>query len=422
LARIVLACWGSYGDLFPYVGLALELRALGHVPVVATCPIYRDIVEGESLAFHPVRPDVDPTSSDLIARVMDPARGPEVVVRELIVPFVRDAYEDLSKAIDGADFLLSHPVTMAAPLVGEKRGIPWMSSVLAPTSFFSRTDFPVAGPMPGPIKALRRTRWGAGLLTRIVRHATRDWTTPVQDFRRDLGLPPAGNALLEGQFSPRGTLAMFSSVMAAPQADWPPHTHLTGFSFYGGRVKALPDDVARFLDSGDPPIVFTLGSSAVGAPGSFYEESVAAARAIGRRAILLVGQYATTRPQVPGSMLVAEYAPHAELFPRAAAIVHHGGVGTTGQGLASGRPMLVVPHSHDQPDNADRCVRLGVSQTIDAREYRAPRVANALRALLERPAYASRAGDVAAIVRQEHGARAAADVIAGEIDRGDRRR
>ena len=255
----------------------------------------------------------------------------------------------------------------------------------------------------------------------IVRHATRDWTTPVQEFRRELGLPPVGNALLEGQFSARGTLAMFSSVMAAPRPDWPLHTHLTGFSFYNGRSTTLPDDVARFIEAGDPPIVFTLGSSAVGAPGSFYEESIAAARALGRRAILLVGQYATTRPQVPDSMLAAEYAPHAELFPRAAAIVHHGGVGTTGQGLASGRPMLVVPHSHDQPDNADRCVRLGVAQTIDAREYRAPRVTDALRVLLERASYALRAGEVAAIVRREHGARAAAEVIVREIEPGGSR-
>lgn len=417
MARVVLACWGSYGDLFPYVGLALELRALGHTPVVATCPFYRDIVEGEGLAFHPVRPDIDPTAGELLARVMDPARGPEVVVRELIAPFVREAYEDLSHAVEGADFLLSHPVTMAAPLLGEKLGLPWMSSVLAPASFFSTYDFPVAGPMPGLIRALRRTRFGASLLMKIVRRATRDWTTPVQQFRAELGLPPAGAPLFEGQFSARGTLAMFSSVLASPQRDWPPNTHVTGFSFYSGRSRTLPDDVARFLAAGEPPIVFTLGSSAVGAPGSFYEESIAAARAIGRRAILLVGQYAKSRPSLPDTMMAADFAPHSELFPRAAAIVHHGGVGTTGQALASGRPMLVVPHSHDQPDNADRCVRLGVAETIDARQYRAPRVSEVLRGLVERASYASRAGEVAAAVRQEHGARTAADVIVREIAR-----
>jgi UDP:flavonoid glycosyltransferase YjiC (YdhE family) len=119
-------------------------------------------------------------------------------------------------------------------------------------------------------------------------------------------------------------------------------------------------------------------------------------------------------------MLVAAYAPHAELFPRAAAIVHHGGVGTTGQGLASGRPMIVVPHSHDQPDNADRCVRLGVAHAIDAREYRAPRVAASLKTLLDDPSVGARARQVASKVRSEHGARAAADAIVRQIERSPR--
>src|SRR5262249_35745081 len=157
-------------------------------------------------------------------------------------------------------------------------------------------------------------------------------------------------------------LAMFSPVIGPPQADWPPKTTQTGFPFYEGDGE-LPPEVAAFLDAGDPPIVFTLGSSAVGAPGVFYDESVGAVRRLGGRAVLLVGRHAD-RPvteALPGSILVVDYAPHAPLFRRARAIVHHGGIGTTAQALRAGRPMLVVPHAHDQQDNARRVARLGVA-------------------------------------------------------------
>src|SRR6187455_787495 len=93
--RIVLACWGSYGDLIPYLGLAIRLKAAGFAPVLATCPYYRGLVEAEGIEFHPVRPDVDPSDTDLMARVMDPVRGSQVVLHEMVMPFIRQSYDDL---------------------------------------------------------------------------------------------------------------------------------------------------------------------------------------------------------------------------------------------------------------------------------------------------------------------------------------
>ncbi|HUL73424.1 MAG TPA: nucleotide disphospho-sugar-binding domain-containing protein, partial [Vicinamibacterales bacterium] len=166
-------------------------------------------------------------------------------------------------------------------------------------------------------------------------------------------------------------------------------------------------------DRGEPPIVFTLGSSAVGAPGTFYDESVRAATMLGRRAVFLVGKYAPalSQSQLPDSMLAVDVAPHDALFPRAAAIVHHGGVGTTGQALRSGRPMLVVPHSHDQPDNGARLSRLGCGRMLDARKYTAERAAAQLRILLGQPSYRQRAEAVGVEVRGENGTATACDAI-----------
>jgi UDP:flavonoid glycosyltransferase YjiC (YdhE family) len=412
-ARILLASWGSHGDLYPYLGLALQLKALGRAPVLATCAYHRPIVERAGVEFRPLRPDVDPSNTDLLKRVMDPARGSEVIIRELIVPALHEQHEDLRAAARDAALIVSHPVTFAAPVVAAQLGLPWLSTVLAPLSFFSVSDFPALPPLHRLSGVYRIGGALTGrLVKRLAKRMTREWTAWARALRADAKLPP-DDPLYEGQFSPYGTLALYSPVLGAPQPDWPPHTHVTGFVFYNGPAGQLPPEVAEFLEAGDPPVVFTLGSSAVGAAGTFYDESAKAAQRIGRRAVLLTGLLPANRPKAvaPSRVLVTDYAPHDLLFPRAAAVVHHGGVGTTGQALRSGRPMIVVPFAHDQPDNAYRVKRLGVARVVYPPQYNARRVAHDLRALLDDPSYAARAADVARVVRAERGSEAAADAI-----------
>ena len=412
MSRVVLACWGSYGDLFPYLGVAHQLKLKGHTPVVATCPFYREVVEGEGLLFKPVRPDVRPDDAELLARVMDPARGSEVVIREVTAPGVRDAYADILDAAQGADLIVSHPITFAAPLVAGTMKLPWLSSVLSPMSFFSAHDFPVLPNLPPAVHLRTLGPWTGRLLMKVARRMTGPWVAPVDELRRELGLPFRGDPLYEGQFSPHGTIAMFSPIFGPPQRDWPACTEATGFSFFN-RAIPMPTELAAFLDAGDPPIVFTLGTSAVSAAGSFYEESVTAVTALKRRAVLLVGRDPRNRPKraLPDGVIAVDSAPHDQLFPAAAAIVHQGGVGTTGQALRSGRPTLVVPHAHDQPDNAFRVANLGVGRVLYPARYRAPRVEAHLSALLEDPRYAEHAAGIASRIHLEDGASRAAAVI-----------
>ena len=176
-------------------------------------------------------------------------------------------------------------------------------------------------------------------------------------------------------FSPYGTQAWFSKVLATPQPDWPSKTSITGFPFYDKLLpgQGLSPELQAFLDAGPPPVVFTLGSSAVFDAGTFYTESVEALKTLGCRGILLVGLDPRNQPKValPAGVIAAEYAPFSELFARAAAVAHQGGAGTTAQALRAGVPMCVVPHSHDQPDFARRCAELGVARTVSRGQYRA---------------------------------------------------
>jgi rhamnosyltransferase subunit B len=411
--RIVITSWGSYGDVFPYVGIARVLAQRGHRPVLAMPEFYRTVIEREGLEFSPVGPDVDPNDQATVARIMDPRKGTEAILRDLLMPALRDSYEQLKEAARGADLLVSHPVTFAAPVLADKMDLPWVSTVLAPISFFSTTDLPAFPPAPRLVH-LRRLGPGFGrLMVGLARRVTRSWMEPVYALRRDLGLVRGGDPIYEGQFSPTLTLALFSRLLAAPQPDWPSNVRTTGFVFYNGPDATLDSEVEAFLGGGPPPVVFTLGTSAVANAGRFYHESAEAARRLGLRAILLTGGFSENKPNLQQSrdVMAVDRAPHQLLFPRAAASVHQGGIGTTGQALRAGHPMLVVPHAHDQPDNAFRVTNIGVSRTVFPGGYKAARVARELERLLIDPRYEERAKEVASVVSAEGGAEGAADAL-----------
>jgi UDP:flavonoid glycosyltransferase YjiC (YdhE family) len=295
--HIVLTTFGSYGDLHPYIALGLALKELGHRPVVATSDVYREKVEETGLEFHAVRPDLppvdDPRAGEMIAKVMDTSAGAgvEYLLKDLLMSDVRGAYADLFAAVDGADFLVSHPITFAGPLVAEKTGIRWFSSVLAPVSFFSRFDPPLPPTTQWLFRAARGVGpWATGALINVIKLRTQPWLEPVAQLRKELGLKPGGHPIFEGQHSPYGVLALFSRVMAEPQKDWPANTCVTGFPFYDKKDGLpCPPELNRFLDQGPPPIVFTLGSSAVFTAGDFYRESREAAARLNRRAVFLIG-------------------------------------------------------------------------------------------------------------------------------------
>jgi len=204
---------------------------------------------------------------------------------------------------------------------------------------------------------------------------------PLNAFRAELGLAPVRAVFGSYVHSPQRVIGMFPEWFAPPAPDWPSQIRLTGFPLYDERgVTKLPDDLARFLDEGEPPVAFTPGS-AMFQGRSFLEESAQACALLGRRGLLLTRHYEHLPTNPPAGVKHVEFAPFSELLPRCAALVHHGGIGTCSQALHAGVPQLVVPHAHDQPDNAARLVRLGVARKIEVGKYRRGRVAQTLREL-----------------------------------------
>ena len=348
---------------------------------------------------------------------MDEQRGPEHIVKHVMMPAVRETYEDLLAAAGDADLLVAADLVYVAPLVAAVSGLPWVAVTMAPFSFLSRHDPPVLSQAPWLARLADVSKPAYAALLRLGKWRIRHWGERLDALRDTLGLPREADPLFAARERAAVLLGMFSPVFGPPQPDWPRNARATGFAFYD-RHEPMPDDLHRFLDNGEAPIVFTLGSAAVFDPGDFYRESAAAARLLGRRGVLLVGPEAHDVPTADDQIAVAAYAPYSVLLPRAAAVVHQGGIGTTAQALRAGRPMLIVPFSHDQPDNAARVVRLGAGLTVRRRRYSAQTAAAALRKLIEEPSYARRSAAIAEQLRHEDGASAAASAIERAVSAG----
>ena len=420
--RVVMTTIGSLGDLHPYIALALEMRKRYIEPVIATSNTYRERVESLNIEFRQIRPEtLEPDTPEyykLIEDVVDPKRGAEFLFKKLLVPAVRDMYADLREAVADADLLVTHPIVLAGPLVAQKTGIPWVSTELAPASLWSAFDPFVPPNMPWIHRVLKGRPTMGRLFMKLVKALSSPWLTELYQFRDELGLPPGGHPLFEGQYAPNLNLALFSNVMCEPQSDWPANTVITGFPFFDRKDNAPPDvNLLRFLGKGPAPIVFTLGSAAVHIAGDFYRESIKAAKLLKRRAVLLIGSERNrpTEP-LPEGVIAVNYAPFGELLPRAAAMVHQGGVGTTGQGLRAGIPMIVVPFAHDQHDNGSRVERIGVARTVPRNSYKAERIASELKEILGNPSYARCARQIGNRVRSESGSAFAVDLILDQLN------
>jgi rhamnosyltransferase subunit B len=410
--RILLATIGSLGDLHPVLALALGLRDRGHQCVVASTELYRAKVEGLGFQFHSLRPTTSAQDPETMRVLMDMRRGPEFLLRQLILPALPDTYEDLLAAAAGADLIIAGEIVFAAPLVSEKLGLPWVSELLSPFSFYSAYDPPVS-PYAPSLTFFYGINWRVNrVFIEASRLMLRHWWQPVRRLRRQLGLCPGGDPLFEDKFSAELILALFSPQIALPQPDWPSNTVQPGYVFYDQdeAQSGLSPELQAFLQAGEAPIVFTLGSSAVHDPRGFFDESAKGARMLNRRAVLLIGE----NPSPAGlgrDSIALPYAPFSELFPRAAVVVHQGGSGTTAQALRAGRPALVMPCGFDQPDNAARVKRIGAGLTISRESYSAQSAVRQLGRLLSETTYANNAARIAHSLRNEDGLSGACDAI-----------
>ncbi|HTY50364.1 MAG TPA: glycosyltransferase [Steroidobacteraceae bacterium] len=410
MSRILLATFGSLGDLHPYIAVGQALGARGHQAVIASCGDYEAAVTGAGLEFAAVPPRLDGMGDRevLTRRLFHPRQGTRRMLDEVVFPHLDAAHAAIDRAADGAQLLVGHPLTFGVPVVAQRRGLPWLSTVLAPSSFLSRHDPPRLS-----VDVLRRAHrlgpWAYDFMLGMVRHEVWRWEAPLRAFRARQGLPTPQIQIFEGQFSSLGTLALFDPVLGAPQADWPVDTQLCGAALHdaGGADGSAETSAAleQFLAEGEPPIVFALGSAAVWMGEDYFRSAIAATVQLQRRALLLTGK--PWPEPLPAGIRAFAYLPYSRVFPRAAAVVHQAGIGTLSQALRSGRPQLITPAGFDQLDNAERASKLGLARVLPFQKVTARRLRRELAALLADAGAAQAAARVAGQLDGQGAARAA---------------
>lgn len=421
--QIILPTIGTLGDLHPFIALGLALQTRGFDPVLAVSESHLARVEAAGITARAIMPSFEEVAERLGLTSLDQAgklmEDQHFIIREVVMRVLEQSTVRLDAIAGEAVAIVGSIFALAGPIVAEKRGIPFVPAILQPMALFSAIDPPRRqgmGTISSGHNGLAARSWNRLIFAIVRRELHRRYAPPINSVRALHGLAPLTvTPLLEPEADRPLRLGLYSPQFAPVQADHPANVRLTGFpGFDAGSADQVERDegLCRFLAAGPPPLIFTLGSFAAYTPGDFYRESALVARALGRRAILLTGT--DTMPSSP-DILVRNYLPHSLVFPQCEAIIHHGGIGTTGQALRAGKPQLVVPHMGDQRDNGARVRRLGLGDTMDAKRYTAARAARLLGAILANPAHGHAAKAFARQMAGDGGALAAADAIAAML-------
>ncbi|HET6246977.1 MAG TPA: nucleotide disphospho-sugar-binding domain-containing protein [Tepidisphaeraceae bacterium] len=379
--NIILVPIGSHGDVHPFVGIGMALRARGHRVRVIVNPFFGPLVEQAGLELIPLGTTDFYKSMANNPELWKPIRGSKVVFQSIgeLVPPVYEAI--VANNMPGETAVVASTLALGARVAQDRHQIPTASVHLQPSIFRSH----IAPPnLPGIFSGPRVPRWLLKAQWAFIDNVVIDRLAcpSLNAFRKELGLPPVRGILRDYIHSPQRVIGMFPAWFAPPQADWPPQTRLTGFPLYDERgIAPLAPELVKFLEEGLPPIAFTFGS-AMWHARELLEQSARACTLLGRRGILLTRHRDHLPPRLPAGVKHFDYAPFSELLPRCAALVHHGGIGTSSQGLAAGVPQVIVPHAHDQLDNATRVGKLGVGSMIKPSRYKSDLAAQTLGDLL----------------------------------------
>lgn len=381
MGHFLLTPVGSSGDVHPFIGIGRTLRARGHDVTILTAEPFRAPCERGGLRFVQLHSQ---TEFDEITKDPDlwhGRKGLTLILRK-IASAVRDHYELISSVYEpGRTVLVAHALAFAARVFEDVHHAPAATIHLAPSIF--RSDFQQPVSIPG-VDASWLPRWvkrsAMWLIDRLVLDP--QIVPALNELRHDVGAPPISRVFREWVHSPQRVIGLFPQWFAPVQPDWPSQLRLTGFPLYDeSDLHALDPALESFFSAGSPPILFTPGT-ANRAAAQFFAAALDATRRLKRRALFLTRYPEQLPKDLSDQERIEAYVPFSRVFSRCAAIVHHGGIGTSAQALAAGAPQLTMPLAFDQPDNATRLWRLGVGRWIRPNEFRGDRVASELAALI----------------------------------------
>jgi UDP:flavonoid glycosyltransferase YjiC (YdhE family) len=385
--RIIIPTIGTRGDVQPYIALALGLRKAGHIVTLVTHPCMRGLVESYGVTFMPMGPDIDIGHEATLIR----AKSPHWMVGFMRVmkfsfAMLEQSHTDLLDMCRDADLVVvSH--SAAGRMEADKLGLPTVSVTLMAEAI------PVKNAKDSLLKRMMMGLAGAGMGLMMTR--------PINQIRKRVGLPPMGPT---GITSETLNLIPLSPQISPPNPLWERRHRVTGYWFAPAPETWIPsDDMAAFLQAGDPPVVVSLGAMALSGEDSLeaVKITLAAVQEAGVRAIIQGWDEAMQQVSIPPRVFHAGSIPHDWLLTRSGSLVHHGGFGTTSSGFRAGIPMLIIPHIIDQFIWGNKVAQLGIGpQPIPRPKLTVANMAAALRAM-QSGALRQKAAALGAAIRAE---------------------
>ncbi|MFZ5809297.1 MAG: glycosyltransferase [Chloroflexota bacterium] len=412
--KITIFAAGSQGDIQPCIALAKGLQQAGYQVCLAAPENFSGYVQKYELDFYPVGGDVQQIMASDTARKFMESGGSNPLrslraIRTLIAPVAMKMAEDAFASCRDADALICLGVFGSfGQSIAEALHIPIINvepTPLLPTKAFPAPSWPIQRNLGGVHNYLS----GMAMLQVVWL-----WYRPfVNRFRRRVGLPAYSALRFYRQFRSTPLLSAYSSAIIPHPEDWPDSVHVTGYFFLDPLSDWQPSpELKAFLEGGDPPIYIGFGSMAGGKPEQLAGLVLEALDLSNQRGLLLTGWGGLRTGVVPRNVFVVDSAPHHWLFPRMAAVVHHGGAGTTAEGLRAGVPAVIVPFILDQPFWGARLKALGLSPApIPQKRLTAERLANAIRMAVTNVEMQERARLYGKLIRSEDGIGKAVEIV-----------